>query len=154
MAARPLRADELCRSRSSDEGVECGSVSASVRRGRSSLGTFLATTAELSAFTAFLPGDFGLAEIAGFLPFARFVLAGAFFLALALGFEARLAMGRLAERLGAGRFFADFVGFARRTGLRFAMLGDLSNLDSFALSVVLSVAYRDSEKLSGTPAPA
>jgi hypothetical protein len=81
-------------------------------------------------------------------------LAGAFFLADACRLTGRLAVGRLAERFEAGPFRADRAGFARFAALRLAMAESFRNLDSLAISVVLSIAYRNSGKPSGGPAPA
>jgi hypothetical protein len=101
----------------------------------------------LSAFppSAFLP--FGKAFLLAFL-------AGAVLLADACRFTDRFALGRLAERLEAAPFLADFAGFARFAAFRLAMAESFRNLDSLAISVVLSVAYRNSGKPSGGPAPA
>jgi hypothetical protein len=101
---------------SSDEGVECGSGSTSVRRARSSRATLPAIGLFLraAAFGAgrrpafFLAGAFGAAFLLGFL-------AGVRFLADALRFAGRAAA-----------FRPVLVGFARLAALRFAITKVLS----------------------------
>jgi hypothetical protein len=102
---------------------------------------------------AFLPfGALVLPFAALFLLVAARALLGAFdvfFLADACRFTARFGLGRLAERRAAGFFFAVFPDFLPLTACRFDMDTPFRNLDSLAISVVLSVAYRNSEKPSG-----
>src|SRR3954466_220685 len=94
-SARPLRAELPRWSMSSDEGVECGSASVSVRRCRSRRGTLPGTRAGLAALRAAGLAALGAAFFTGF--FATLLAAG-LFLADAFCFELRLAVGRLAER--------------------------------------------------------
>src|SRR5205823_4924939 len=62
----------------------------------------------------------------------------------------------LIDRFAEGR--AAFLrsragGFPRRVAFRLAMVTSFRNLDSFAISVVLSVAYRDFDNPLGVPVP-
>jgi len=80
----------------------------------------------------------------------------------------RFRLGRLTERRADLAFRADRVDFGRREPFRLAMVESFRNLDSLAISVVRSVAYRKSASLglgplafspypplnSGPPAPA
>jgi small subunit ribosomal protein S1 len=54
------------------------------------------------------------------------------------------ALGRLTERRAAADFLAVFCGVDRPAGLRLAIMESFRNLDSVAISVVRSVAYRKS----------
>src|SRR5580765_4654319 len=140
MPARPVLAAEPWRSMSSDDGVECGSASASVRRARSRRGTFPADTAEAFFLTAVFgcgAAAFAFGRLTGFFLEAAFgaafllaFLAGALFLADALRFAGRAAA-----------FRPVLVGLARIAALRFAITQSFRNLDSLTISVVLSVAY-------------
>src|SRR5215471_17913830 len=105
-SARPLRAALPRRSRSRDEGVECGSVSASVRRARLRAGTLAGAAAELFGFAA-----------AFFFTF----LARTVFLADAFRLTGRFGLGRLAERRATGFFLLDLEDFARFGAFRLAM---------------------------------
>src|SRR6187399_2154256 len=60
----------------------------------------------------------------------------------------------MALRRAAFGFRADFPDFLLLAPFRLAIDSPFRNLDSLTISVVLSVAYRNSEKLSGRPAPA
>src|SRR3954465_8973683 len=148
-----VRADEPRRFMSSDEGgVRSVSPSSSVRRARSRRGTLPAGSPalfvrrgvfEAGRLTAFFfAAGFGAAFLLVFLTGARF-------LADACRFAEPLAVGRLAEPRRAADFEAGLRDFARPAALRLAMLESFRNLDSLTISVVLSVAYRNSEKLSG-----
>jgi hypothetical protein len=142
---------------SDDGGVLSVSSSSRVRRARSSLGTFPGGAAELFA----RDGAFGRGRLTAFLgaaalgaAFLLAFLAGAFFLADARRFSRRFGTGRRAGRRAIvflARGFADFLPLA---AFRLAMDTSFRNLDSLAISVVLSVAYRNSRKPSGGPAPA
>jgi hypothetical protein len=137
---------------SDDGGVLSVSSSSRVRRARSSLGTFPGGAAELFA----RDGAFGRGRLTAFLgaaalgaAFLLAFLAGAFFLADARRFSRRFGTGRRAGRRAIvflARGFADFLPLA---AFRLAMDTSFRNLDSLAISVVLSVAYRNSEKPSG-----
>src|SRR3954470_10813680 len=97
-SARPLRAELPRWSMSSDEGVECGSASVSVRRCRSRRGTLPGTRAGLAALR--VAGFAALVAVFLTVFFAGFcatLLAAGLFLADAFCFEVRLAVGRLAE---------------------------------------------------------
>src|SRR5436190_599842 len=102
-----------------------GTTSSSVRRARFSFGALTGTFAVARLFTVF-PAD---------------------------RFAAR-RLGRLAERAFDFRALPAEARLARRADFRFAMRNVLSNLDSLSISVVRSVAYRNSEKPCGEPAPA
>jgi hypothetical protein len=95
----------------------------------------------------FLTVDFFAALLLAFL-------AGAFFLADARRLTVRFAARRVAKRRAAAGFRADFPGFLPLAAFRLAMDSPFRNLDSLTISVVLSVAYRNSGKPSGRPAPA
>ena len=137
----------------------CVSASSSVRRARSSRGTLAGAAAWLIGFAAAFGVGFLAVRGAAFLPVAAVLpfgsafllafVAGAFFLADACRFTGRFALGRLAERPEVALPFVDFVDLARLTPCRLAMAESFRNLDSLAISVVLSVAYRNSEKPSG-----
>src|SRR5437667_2587518 len=105
----------------SEEGGVC-TVSSSIRRVRS----------RLDAFGRFVARAAGR----GFGFDARAIFRGRAVL------RAVFRLGRLAE----ARFFADFAGFGRLAAVRLAMSESFRNLDSLAISVVRSVAYRNSGK--------
>jgi hypothetical protein len=103
-----------------------------------------------------LDGVFGFGRLTVFFRAgafdAAFLLAfldGAFFLADARRFTARLTGGRLAGRRGAAFLPPRFVAFVPLAAVRLTMNTSFRNLDSLAISVVLSVAYRNSRKPSG-----
>src|SRR5262245_17794024 len=104
-------------------------MSSSVRRARSSRGTFPVGIGARAAFRA------GLRLRA---------LIDVFF----------LPVGRLAKRRVAARFFTFRADFAGLLAFRLAMAHVLSNLDSLPISVVRSVAYRNLQKPRGGPASA
>jgi hypothetical protein len=79
---------------------------------------------------------------------------GALFLADACRFTGRLTLGRLAGRRAAAFLPPRFAAFLPLAAVRLAMETSFRNLDSLAISVVLSIAYRNSGKPSGGPAPA
>src|SRR5882724_6342291 len=137
---------------SDDGGVRSVSSSSRVRRARSSRGILPGGAAELFD----LDGVFGLGRLTVFFLAtafgAAFLLAffdGAFFLAGACRFTGRLGCGRLAGRRAAAFLPARFAAFLPLAAVRLAMHTSFRNLDSLAISVVLSVAYRNSRKPSG-----
>jgi hypothetical protein len=116
-SARPVRAAVQRTSISSDEGVECGSASASVRRARSRRGTFVDAAGLLlrDAVFGFDAFDF----LRG--PFCAAFFPAGFFLADDRVFTVRFAVGRLAERRAGAAFRADLVDFTRFGALRLAI---------------------------------
>jgi hypothetical protein len=117
---------------SEEGGVVCVSVSANVRRARSSLAFFMGTCAALPRFVEPLARPLGPDPPADFRPLALLAAAfragfraGAFFLASACRFADRFADVRCAGR-AFEPFRAAFAGAARLVALRFAIASVLS----------------------------
>src|SRR5215208_2291232 len=123
-SARPVLTADPRRSRSRDEGVECGSASSRVRRARSRRGIFPGIAVELArrfagfevlrALAFFATADRGGAFLLAFL-------AGTLFLADACGLTVRFAARRVAKRRAAAGFRADFPDFLPLAAFRLAM---------------------------------
>jgi hypothetical protein len=85
--------------------------------------------------------------------FRRRFFCAVFFGARALPLAARFAVGRLAERRFGAAFRIDLADLVRPAAFRFDMDESFQNLDSSAISVVLSAAYRNLQKARGEPDP-
>jgi hypothetical protein len=84
--------------------------------------------------------------------FRRRFFCTVFFGAGALRLADRFAVGRLAERRF-GAFRIDLADLVPPAAFRLAMDESFQNLDSSAISVVLSAAYRNLQKARGEPDP-
>src|ERR1051326_7418973 len=98
-------------------------------------------------------GTFPLRAAADLRGVARFAVRTRFFAALFARLSVFRPLGRLAELRFPARFRPDRAAAPRGLALRLAIVPSFRNLDSLAISVVPSDAYRNSQIPRGGPAP-
>jgi hypothetical protein len=125
---------------SSDEGG-VGTVSSSVRRARSSCGRRAAALVVAGRFAVPRARPLEPAAVAA----GRRLAAVPLFLAAVFFFTERRRPDAFVFCAGRAVFRRFFTVLAARLALRLAISSSFRNLDSFAISVVLSVAYRKSD---------